>query len=179
MRHHRGSLQQVYVSVIDFEMSSPFTTAEYTRFSFSEIREVQVGHLVHNLLSSIEPWKTAALKRKIEFYTSGALPYAQDVLPALYHRLANPLPMPMGTPHPPQTPPRNGLDWQVLRVELMKSLSSGTFLDTELYAPASRSELGGQPKPRPLYFCSAVGGEYTAKILSCAFLLATSLPSTN
>jgi len=87
--------------------------------------------------------------------------------------------MPMGTSHPPQTPPRDGFDWQVLRVELMKSLSSGIFLDTELYAPASRSELGGQPKLRPLYFCSAVGGEHTAKILSCAFLLAASRPSTD
>jgi len=153
--------------------------ANYTRFSFPEIREVQVEHLAHNLLSSVEPWKTAALKRKIEYYTSGSLPHAQDVLPALYHRLANPLSISMHTPRPPQAPPRDGFDWQVLKAELTRSLSSGTFLNMELYAPASRSESGGQPELRPLYFCSAVGGEYTAKILSCTFFLAISRPSTN
>lgn len=152
--------------------------AEGTRFSFPEIREVQVEHLAHNLLSSVEPWKTAALKRKIEYYTSGALPHAQDVLPALYHRLANPLSISMRTPRPPQTTPRDGFDWQVLKAELTKSLRSGTFLNMELYAPASRSESGGQPELRPLYFCSAVGGEHTAKILSCTFL-AIYRPSTN
>jgi len=152
--------------------------AEYTCFSFPEVREVQVEHLAHNLLSSVEPWKTAALKRKIEHYTSGALPHAQDVLPTLYHRLANPLSMSMHTPHPAQTPPRDGFDWQVLKAELTKSLSSGNFLNMELYAPASRSESGGQPELRPLYFCSAVGGEYTAKILSCTFF-ANSRPLKN
>ena len=147
--------------------------AEYTHFSFPEIREVQIEYLAHNLLSSVEPWRTAALKRKIEFYTSGALPHAKEILPILYHRLANPLSMSMHTPHPPHTLPRDGCDWQVLKAELTKSLSSGTFLNMELYAPASRSESGGQQKLRPLYFCSAIGGEYTTKMLSCAFPLTT------
>ena len=179
MRHHRGSLQQVHIPVIDFEMSSPSVTAKCTCFSYPEVREVQIEHLARNLLSSAEPWQTAALKRKIEFYTSGALPHAQDLLPALYHRLANPLSMSVRTPHPPQRPPRDGFDWQVLKTELTKSLSSGTFLDIELYAPAFRLESGSQSKLRPLYFCSAVGGEYTTKILSCAFFLVNCHPLTN
>lgn len=130
---------------------------------------MQIEHLARNLLSSIEPWKTVALKRKIEAYTSGSLPHAQDVLPILYHRLANPRLLSIRTPPPLQAPSRGDFDWQVLKNELTKSLSSGTFLNMELYALESRSS-GGKPKLRPLYFCKAVGCEYTAKMLSCAFL---------
>lgn len=147
--------------------------AKYLRFP--EVREVQVEHLARSLLSSTEPWKTAALKRKIEFYVSGALPHAQDVLPALYHRLADPMSAPWCVQCPPKTPPRNDFGRPVLKAELTKSLSSGAFLDMVLYAPASRSGSGGQPKFRPLYFCSAVGGECATKILSCTFLAASRL----
>lgn len=144
-------------------------------FSFPEIRGVQVEHLARSLLSSGEPWKTAALKRKIECYTSGALPHAQDVLPALYHRFSNPQSLrpvtpPTRSPLPAQVPQRDGFHWRILKAELTKSLTSGTFLNTELHAPVSRSS-GDKPRLRPLYFCSAVGGECTAKILSCAIFL--------
>ena len=129
--------------------------------------EVQVEHLARSLLSSSEPWKTAALKRKIECYTAGGLPHAQEVLPALYRRFANPqLLRPVTAPMPLRTPPGDGFDWQVLKAELTKSLSSGAFLNMELYAPTSKSS-GSQPKLRPLYFCSAVGSECTIKILYC------------
>lgn len=138
--------------------------------------EIQVEHLARNLLSSIDPWKTAALKRKIEIYTSGALPHAQDVLPALYHRLANPRLLSVRTPHLFQIPPRGDFDWQPLRRELTKSLSTGTFLNMELHAPESRSS-SGQLKLRPLYFCSAVGGEYIAKMLSCTSYWYSSSPT--
>lgn len=151
-------------------LSLPPTSAKNLCFSFPEVREVQAEHLARNLLSSIEPWKAAALKRKIEVYTSGALPHAQDVLPTLYHRLANPLRLSMRTPHPFQLPQRGDFNWGALKNELMKSMSSGTFLNMELYAPESRSP-AGQQNLRPLYFCSAIGGEYTAKILSCTFFL--------
>ncbi|KAF9793401.1 hypothetical protein BJ322DRAFT_1103798 [Thelephora terrestris] len=142
------------------ELFSKFTSC------FPEIMEVQVEHLARNLLSSIEPWKTAALKRKIEVYTSGALPHAKEVLPALYHRLANPRLLSMRTPHQFQMPHRGDFDWRILKRELTKSLSTGVFLNIELHAPESRSS-SGQLKLRPLYFCGAAGGEYTTKILSC------------
>ena len=133
---------------------------------------MQVKHLARSLLSSSEPWKTAALKRKIECYTAGGLPHAQEVLPALYRRFANPQalrPVAPSTraPRPLQAPPKDGFEWQVLKTELTRSLSSGAFLNMELYAPTSRSS-GGRPKLRPLYFCSAVGSECTIKILYCA-----------
>lgn len=140
-------------------------------------------HLARSLLSSGDPWKTAALKRKIECYVSGTLPHAQEVLPALYHRLANPqslrsvTPL-MPIPHPFRMPPRDGFDWQVLKAELTKSLGSGAFLNMELCAPASRLS-DGRLKLRPLYFCSAVGGECITKILSCAFLLVNYYPLAN
>lgn len=139
---------------------------------------MQVEHLARNLLSSIQPWKTAALKRKIEIYTAGTLSHAQDVLPNLYHRLANPRLLSMPTPHPFPVPSRGDFDWQALKNELTKSLSSGTFLNTELYALESRSS-GGQPKLRPLYFCRAVGREHIAKILSCMSLFCIGRPSSN
>ena len=87
--------------------------------------------------------------------------------------------MTMYTPDSLQAPPRDGFDWQVLKAELTKSLSSGTFLNMELCAPASRLESGGLPKLRPLYFCSAVGGEYITKILSCVSFSANYRPLTN
>ena len=151
-------------------MSLPSVPANIRIFSFPEIMEVQVEHLARNLLSSIEPWKTAALKRKIEVYTSGALPHAQEVLPALYHRLASPRLLPMRTPHQFQMPLRGDFDWRILKRELTKSLSTGTFLNMELRAPEFRSS-SGQLKLRPLYFCGAAGGEYTTKILSCKVFL--------
>lgn len=149
--------------------------AKHLYSSFPEIREVQVEHLARSLLSSSEPWKTAALKRKIECYTAGGLPHAQEVLPALYRRFSNPqflrpVMPPMRAPNPFRTLPGDGFDWQVLKAELTKSLSSGAFLNMELYAPTSRSS-GGHPKLRPLYFCSAVGSECTIKILYCASFL--------
>jgi hypothetical protein len=159
-------------------LSLPPTSTKSLYFSFPEIREVQVEHLARNLLSSIEPWKAAALKRKIEVYTSGALPHAQDVLPALYHRLANPLRLSMRTPHPFPLPQRGDFNWGALKNELMKSMGSGTFLDMELRAPESKSP-AGQQNLRPLYFCSAIGGEYTAKILSCTFLSRSVLSVAN
>ena len=182
MRRHRRSLQQVHVSVIGFGTLPPSILANRLSISFPEIMEAQVEYLARCLLSSGEPWKTAALKRKIESYTSGALPHAQDVLPALYHRLANPRSLrPIGpsicTPCPLRTPSRDGFDWKVLKTELTKSLSSGAFLNMELFAPVSRSS-GGQPKLRPLYFCSAVGSEHITKILSCTFSVDSSPPTT-
>lgn len=129
---------------------------------------MQIEHLARNLVSSIEPWKTVALKRKIETYTSGALPYAQEVLPTLYNRLANPRLLSMRTSHPLPPPSRSDFNWQVLKNELTKSLSTGTFLNVEFHALESRSS-DCQPKLRPLYFCKTVGGEHTTKMLSCTF----------
>lgn len=162
-------------------MFPSFIPAKRPYFSYPEIREVQVQHLARSLLSSSEPWKTAALKRKIECYTAGGLPHAQEVLPALYRRFANPqflrpVTPPMRAPHPLRAPPGDGFDWQVLKAELTKSLSSGAFLNMELYAPTSRSS-GSRPKLRPLYFCSAVGSECTIKILYCASIV--NLPCDN
>ena len=163
-------------------MLPPSIPANNPCVSFPEVREVQVEHLARSLLSSGEPWKTAALKRKIECYTSGGLPHAQDVLPTLYHRLANPrflgpINSSMRTPRPLQAHPRGSFNWKLLKIELTKSLSSGVFSTTELHAPVSRLS-GGQPKLRPLYFCSSVGGEYTAKILSCTFFFVNYHSST-
>jgi len=143
---------------------------------------VRVEHLARSLLSSSEPWKTAALKRKIECYTAGGLPHAQEVLPALYLRFSNPQLLRPVTPSMRTSlrfpaPPGDGFDWQVLKAELTKSLSSGAFLNMELYAPTSRSS-GRQPKLRPLYFCSAVGSECTIKILYCASFLVNHCHST-
>lgn len=150
------------------------TTTERPYFRFPEIRDLQVEHLARNLLSSIEPWKTVALKQKIEIYTSGSLPHAQDVLPALYRQLANPRLLSMRAPHPFPAPPRGDFNWQALKSELTKSLSTGTFLNMELHALKSKPS-GGKPKLRPLYFCRAVGGEYTTKILTCTLLCLCSL----
>jgi len=59
-------------------------------------------------------------------------------------------------------------DWEGLKKALTSSLTSGTFLDSQLYAVESRLSTG-LPKIRPVYFCSAVGGGFVSKLAARKF----------
>ena len=59
-----------------------------------------------------------------------------------------------------------GGDWVGLKKALTKSLTSGTFLDSQFYAVESRSSTG-LPKIQPIYFCSTVDGSFASKLMTC------------
>ena len=122
------------------------------------------------LLSSNSGSTLGALNAKIRSYTSGELPHAEYVLPALYELMESDESV-EETPLPAAAPPNQqvtGGDWDGLKEALTSSLTSGTFLDTQFYAVESRPSTG-LPKIRPIYFCSAVGGSFTAKLAACGF----------
>ena len=100
-------------------------------------------------------------------YTHGELPYAKHVIPALYNLMESdesidetPLPVAASPNHDTA-----GGDWTGLKKALTTSLTSGTFLNIQLYAVESRPSTG-PPKIRPIYFCSAVDGSFTSKLLA-------------
>ena len=108
------------------------------------------------------------LNAKIESYTSGKLPYAEHVLPALYELMESnesveEMPLPTTVSLNQRVA---GRDWDGLKGVLTSSLTSGTFLDSQFYAAESRSSTD-LPKIRPIYFCSAVGGSFTSKLTAC------------
>ena len=73
------------------------------------------------------------------------------------------------TPLPAAAPPNQqatGGDWEGLKKALTNSLTSGTFLDSQFYAVESKPSTG-LPKIRPVYFCSAVGGSFASKLVTC------------
>ena len=108
------------------------------------------------------------LRTKIKSYTHGELAYAEDILPALYELMESDesvkeMPLPAGASPNHQT---TGGDWEGLKRALARSLTSGTFLDSQFYAVESRS-LTSLPKVRSIYFCSEVGGSFTSKLVAC------------
>ena len=111
------------------------------------------------------------LKKKIKCYAHGELPHAEHVLPALYGLMESDesvketqLPV-IGSPNQQAT----GGDWDGLKRALTRSLTSGTFLDSQFYAVESRSSTV-LPKIRPVYFCSTVGGSFVSKLVACKSL---------
>ena len=134
------------------------------------MRELELRHLARVLLSSDSDPTLGVLNAKIGSYTSGELPHAEPVLPALYELMESdesveemPLPA-VASPNQLVT----GRDWDGLKGALTSSLTSGTFLDSQFYAVESRSS-ADLPKIRPIYFCSAVGGSFASKLATCGF----------
>ena len=107
----------------------------------------------------------------IRSYTSGELPHAEHVLPALYELMESDesveeTPLPATALSNQQVTDGN---WDGLKRALTSSLTSGTFLDSQFYAMESRSSTDS-PKIRPIYFCSAVGGSFVCKLAACGSL---------
>ena len=139
---------------------------------YPELRELELRQLARVLLSS-DPGPTLEfLKMKIKGCAHGELPYAENIIPALYELMENDESV-KETPVPVATSPDQHAtdgDWEGLKRALTSSLMSGTFLDSQFYAVGSRSSTG-LPKIRPVYFCSAVGGSFASKLLGRMSLL--------
>jgi hypothetical protein len=169
VRHHRGSVQQIYLLVQCPLSFRPFKFLLIDRYP--ELRELELRQLARVLLSSDSDPTLGTLKAKIKDYANGKLLHAEPVLPALYDLMENdgsvgeaPLPK-AASPNQQVT----GGGWDGLKKALTDSLVSGTFLDSQFYAVESRSSTG-LPKIRPIYFCSTVGGSFASKLVACASL---------
>ena len=134
---------------------------------YPEIRELELRQLARELVSSNSGPALQLLKEKIKRYAQGELPHAKHVIPALYNLTEcgesieeAPLPVVASPNHDSVCG-----DWTGLKKALTTSLTSGTFLDTQLYAVESRKS-AGPSKIRPIYFCSAVGGSFSSKLLA-------------
>ena len=166
MQHHRGSVQQAHV-LVRYPLSLRLVT--FPRIDrYPELRELELRQLARVLLSSDSGPTLELLKMKIKSYAHGELPHAEHILPALYELMENdesvkemPLPA-VASPNQQAT----GGDWEGLKRALTRSLTSGTFLDSQFYAVESRSSTG-LPKIRPIYLCSEVGGSFTSKLVAC------------
>ena len=138
---------------------------------YPELRELELRQLARVLLSSDSGPTLDLLKTKVKSYTHGGLPHAEDILPALYELMESDESV-KETPLPAVAPPNQqaaGGDWEGLKKALTSSLTSGTFLDSQLYAVESRSSIG-LPKIRPIYFCSKVGGSFMSELVARKFL---------
>lgn len=129
---------------------------------------LEVRQLARDVLSSDSGPTLGLLKGKIKSYTHGRLPHADEILPALYalmesDALIKETPLPVIAPSDEQV--TNG-DWDRLKKALTSSLTNGTFLDSQFYAVESMPSTG-LPGIRPVYFCSAVAGNFTSKLTAC------------
>lgn len=109
-----------------------------------------------------------ALKEKIKAYTLGQLLHAEDVLPTLYELMGKGVPL-EETPTQPPVLSTAGHDWEELKDALTLSLTSGSFLDSQFYAPDSKPLSPATPTIRPIYFCSMVGETSMSRITKCEF----------
>ena len=105
---------------------------------------------------SSEPSGVAtALETKIQEYFAGELPHARDLLLSLFDFLASnkmsPHPSPPGSSHSTITPYSNVNlgNWINIKDALIRSLTTGSFLDLVFYVEDSM-------EVRPLSFCSSV-----------------------
>ena len=140
----------------------------FTINRYPELRELELRQLARVLLSSDSGPTLELLKVKIKSYTHGELAHAEHILPALYKLMESDEPIKGWPPLPASSPDQQatGGDWKGLKRALTNSLTSGTFLDSQLYTVESRSSTG-LPKIRPIYFCSTVGGCFTSKLVAC------------
>ena len=132
------------------------------------MRELELRQLARVLLSSDSSPTLDLLKTKVKCYTHGGLPHAEDILPALYELMESDESV-KEAPLPAVAPPDQqaaGGDWEGLKRALTRSLTSGTFLDSQVYAVESRSSTG-LPKIRPVYFCSTVSSSFASKLVAC------------
>jgi len=132
---------------------------------------LELKQLARTLLSTDSGPARRALKDKIKAYNRGELPYAKDILPALYRLMESDAAFeePARSPKPSDQEIAGG-DWERLKDALTRSLTSGTFLDSQFYALDYKSR-SDAPRIRPVYFCSIAGGALLPKLLKCKFFI--------
>jgi len=130
---------------------------------------LELKQLARTLLSTDSGPARRALKDKIKAYNRGELPYAKDILPALYQLMESDAAFkeePVRSSKPSDQEIAGG-DWRLMDA-LTRSLTSGTFLDSQFYALDYKLR-SGAPRIRPVYFSSMAGGALLPRLLKCKF----------
>ena len=105
---------------------------------------------------------------KVAALTQSRLPRVADALAMIWNGVVKPLDLP--TPEPKSTPftfPKTTLfsNWHRVRLALLKSIPTGTFIDVQLFAyNALSNDL--PVDPRPLYTSSIVIERWGAAIMT-------------
>ena len=138
------------------------------RYSFPEILAVQVSRLVSKIKAESEGDTESPIKKqlreKIATLSQSQLPRATDALTMIWNGVMGPLDLP--TPEPKLsffTKPTGYLNWHRVRLALLKSIPTGTFIDVQFFAyNAISNDL--PVDPRPLYTSSIVIERWGAAI---------------
>ena len=145
------------------------------RHRYPEVRNLELEQLTKALLSTDPSAVRRALKDKIKAYSRGQLPSARDILPALYESIES-IDSLKGRSkakkvqfHVPSNQCTTAGDRGGLKDALTRSLTSGTFLDSQFYALDSKSG-SDAPRVRPIYICSMASSTFVPKLLKCGFL---------
>ena len=170
MRHCGGDVQQIHLWVRRLTLLLRVWYSPDCRYP--ELRKLEIKQLARTLLSGDSSPALHALKDKIKAYAGGRLPHAKDILSALYELMETD--EAFGETNPPAWSPAlskqatAGDNWERLKDILTWSLKSGSFLDSQFYAPDSKPR-AGVPVIRPIYFCSMIGGTFLPKLVKCGF----------
>ena len=147
------------------------------RRRYPEVRNLELRQLTKALLATDPSAVRHALRDKIKAYGCGRLPYARDILPAFYERMESigsfkertesikPL---KGKTSVPSAPSSQGAAAGGLKDALTRSLTSGTFLDSQFYALDSKAG-SDTPSIRPIHFCSMANSTFMPKLRKCRF----------
>ena len=156
-------------------MSDPFTrtTRECSLLwhSFPEIQAMQVSYLVRKVkeepTGNTENATRKQFREKIATLSQSQLLRAADTLATIWDGIVGPLCPPTleprKSPFPKPFPFRN-LDG--VKLALLKSISTGTFIDVQFFAYNAISD-GLPVDPRPLYTSSIVMKRWGAAITTC------------
>ena len=147
-----------------------------TRHSFPEILSVQISRLVNRMreesTKKVESGTRRQLRDKIAALSQSQLARATDVLAMIWSGVAEPLDPPtpgLGLTKPTVHPkldrtlfPKSS-NWERLRLALLKSISTGVFIDVQFYA---YNAIGNDTPfdPRSLFTSSIVIQEWAPAI---------------
>ena len=135
---------------------------------FLEISVVQVSRLIGKIKEesggSTESTTRKELREKIAGLSLSQLLRATDTLAMIWGGMVGPLDLPTLKPKPYSSlKPLPCLNWDSMKLALLKSISTGTFIDVQLFTYNAISN-GLPVDPRPLYTSSIVIQEWGAAI---------------
>ena len=136
--------------------------------SFPEILSIQVSHLVNKIRKELrggtESTTRKELREKTAALSSSQLTHATDTLAMISNGAVGLLDVPALEPKPSPFPkPLPFLNWHRVKLALLRSIPTGTFIDVQFFAYNAIGN-GLPADPRPLYTSSIVIQEWAAAI---------------
>ena len=129
---------------------------------------VQVSQLVGKIREesggSTESATRKELRKKIAGLSRSQFTRVADTLVMIWNGMVGPLDVPALEPKPSSFPkPTSSLNWDRVKLALLKSISAGAFIDVQFFVHNAISN-GLPVDPRPLYTSSIVIQEWGAAI---------------